>query len=279
MTVAVSAAIDEGAKAVICASTGNTAASAAAYAARAGLRGAVIVPGGQDRDRQARPGADARRARDRAARQLRPGARRSSASCATATRSRSSTRSTTTASRGRRPAPSRSATSSARRPTCSASRSATPATSPPSGRASASTRPRRSCTATRPRARRRWSHGAPGRERRRRSRRRSGSATRPAGRRRWTRVHHLARPGPRGDRRRDPRRLRAARLARGRLLRAGLGGLGRRPAQVRRATARVVCVLTGHGLKDPQTAMDRAASVVPCEPDIDAVETAVLGGE
>jgi threonine synthase len=47
MTVAVSAAIAEGAKAVICASTGNTAASAAAYAGRAGLRGAVIVPEGK----------------------------------------------------------------------------------------------------------------------------------------------------------------------------------------------------------------------------------------
>ncbi len=47
MTVAVSAAISEGAEAVVCASTGNTAASAAAYAARAGLRGAVIVPEGK----------------------------------------------------------------------------------------------------------------------------------------------------------------------------------------------------------------------------------------
>jgi len=47
MTVAVSAAIHEGAEAVVCASTGNTAASAAAYAARAGLRGAVIVPEGK----------------------------------------------------------------------------------------------------------------------------------------------------------------------------------------------------------------------------------------
>jgi threonine synthase len=41
---------------------------------------------------------------------------------------------------------------------------------------------------------------------------------------------------------------------------------------------RVVCVLTGHGLKDPQTALARAGSVVPCEPDIDAVERAVLNG-
>src|SRR5216110_3819402 len=47
MTVAVSAAVRDGAEAVLCASTGNTAASAAAYAARAGLRGAVIVPEGK----------------------------------------------------------------------------------------------------------------------------------------------------------------------------------------------------------------------------------------
>src|ERR671924_663337 len=43
------------------------------------------------------------------------------------------------------------------------------------------------------------------------------------------------------------------------------------------AEGRVVCVLTGHGLKDPQTAMNRADSVLPCEPDIDSVERAVLG--
>ncbi len=43
MTCAVSAAVREGAEAVICASTGNTAASLAAYAARAGIRGVVIV--------------------------------------------------------------------------------------------------------------------------------------------------------------------------------------------------------------------------------------------
>ena len=47
MTCAVSAAVREGAKAVICASTGNTAASAAAYAARAGITCAVIVPDGK----------------------------------------------------------------------------------------------------------------------------------------------------------------------------------------------------------------------------------------
>jgi threonine synthase len=47
MTCAVSAAVRDGAQAVICASTGNTAASAAAYAAKAGLRGVVIIPDGK----------------------------------------------------------------------------------------------------------------------------------------------------------------------------------------------------------------------------------------
>ncbi len=47
MTCAVSAAVREGARAIVCASTGNTAASAAAYGARAGLRCAVIVPEGK----------------------------------------------------------------------------------------------------------------------------------------------------------------------------------------------------------------------------------------
>ena len=40
---------------------------------------------------------------------------------------------------------------------------------------------------------------------------------------------------------------------------------------------KIVCVLTGHGLKDPQTALARAGSVVPCEPDIGAVERAIDG--
>jgi threonine synthase len=47
MTCAVSAAVRDGARAVICASTGNTAASAAAYGARAGVTCAVIVPEGR----------------------------------------------------------------------------------------------------------------------------------------------------------------------------------------------------------------------------------------
>src|SRR5689334_88651 len=46
MTVAVSKAVEEGAEAVVCASTGNTAASAAAYAARAGVTALVLQPAG-----------------------------------------------------------------------------------------------------------------------------------------------------------------------------------------------------------------------------------------
>jgi threonine synthase len=47
MTMAISKAAEEGAKAVICASTGNTSASAAAYAVRAGMQCAVLVPQGK----------------------------------------------------------------------------------------------------------------------------------------------------------------------------------------------------------------------------------------
>jgi threonine synthase len=46
MTMAISMAVAEGAKAVVCASTGNTSASAAAYAARAGLSCVVLIPDG-----------------------------------------------------------------------------------------------------------------------------------------------------------------------------------------------------------------------------------------
>jgi threonine synthase len=46
MTVAVSKALEEGAGAIVCASTGNTAASAAAYAARAGIPAVILQPAG-----------------------------------------------------------------------------------------------------------------------------------------------------------------------------------------------------------------------------------------
>jgi threonine synthase len=39
----------------------------------------------------------------------------------------------------------------------------------------------------------------------------------------------------------------------------------------------VVCVLTGHGLKDPTTAIDRAGGVISCDPEYAALEQAVLG--
>jgi len=47
MTMAVSHALEEGSRAIICASTGNTSASAAAYAARAGMRAFVLIPDGK----------------------------------------------------------------------------------------------------------------------------------------------------------------------------------------------------------------------------------------
>lgn len=47
MTLAISKAIEEGSRAVICASTGNTSASASAYAARAGIKAIVLIPEGK----------------------------------------------------------------------------------------------------------------------------------------------------------------------------------------------------------------------------------------
>ncbi|ESS72932.1 threonine synthase ThrC [Methyloglobulus morosus KoM1] len=47
MTMAITQAVSEGSKAVICASTGNTSASAAAYAARAGIKAFVLIPDGK----------------------------------------------------------------------------------------------------------------------------------------------------------------------------------------------------------------------------------------
>ncbi len=47
MTMAVTKAVEEGSKAIICASTGNTSAAAAAYAARAGIAAFVLIPDGK----------------------------------------------------------------------------------------------------------------------------------------------------------------------------------------------------------------------------------------
>ncbi|MBV9194897.1 MAG: threonine synthase [Solirubrobacterales bacterium] len=54
---------------------------------------------------------------------------------------------------------------------------------------------------------------------------------------------------------------------------AGVAGLLAHGVQDAR---RVVCVLTGHGLKDAQTALEQAGAVLPCDPEIDAIERAVL---
>jgi threonine synthase len=50
------------------------------------------------------------------------------------------------------------------------------------------------------------------------------------------------------------------------LLRYGAGG-----------ARRIACILTGHGLKDPDTALHQVGGVIPCEPNLAAVEEAVLG--
>jgi threonine synthase len=39
----------------------------------------------------------------------------------------------------------------------------------------------------------------------------------------------------------------------------------------------VACVLTGHGLKDPDMALAQSGAVVPCDPELAALERAVLG--
>jgi threonine synthase len=54
---------------------------------------------------------------------------------------------------------------------------------------------------------------------------------------------------------------------------AGVAGLLKYGAD---GATRVACVLTGHGLKDPQTALSQAGAVVPCEPDMAAVERVVF---
>ena len=115
MTVAVSKAAEDGAEAVICASTGNTAASAAAYAARAGIPAVVLTPEG------AVAGAKVAQTRMLGAKVLEvrgdfDEALAAAQELAAAARTSSSTPSTRTAAKARRPRCSRSSRSSAARP-------------------------------------------------------------------------------------------------------------------------------------------------------------------
>ena len=109
MVMAVAKALEDGARSVICASTGNTSASAAAYAAAAGLECVVVLPAGKIAAGKLLQAL----AFGRASSPCAATSTRRCASCArwpsrTSTRSRSSTRSTPTGSRARRPPRSRS---------------------------------------------------------------------------------------------------------------------------------------------------------------------------
>ena len=236
MTMAMSIAVERGAKVVICASTGNTSASAAAYAARAGLLCAVVLPDGQialgklaqalihgarvvpvhgNFDDALDDRARARRAARRRGRQLgEPGAHRGAEDGRVRDRRRARRR--------------------AHR--ALASRSATPATSPPTGAATAEYARARAAPRRLPRMLGWQAAGAapivrgepvlhPETHRHRDPDRQPGVV---GGRGR--RARRVGRPHRRGHRRADPRGLPHARGRGGLLRRAGVGGVGRRAA-------------------------------------------------
>ncbi len=278
MTCAVSAAVRDGAKAVICASTGNTAASAAAYAARAGITCAVIVPEGKI-------------AQGKMAQTLVHGARVISLQgnfdqALTLVRELTDTHPIALVNsvnefriEGQKTAAFEIHEDLDGRP-----RSALhPGRQRRQhhlllARLSASWARRRSCSASRPRAPRRSSRGKSIEHPETiASAIRIGNPVALGGR--DGRRDRLARGDPRRQRRGDPRRLPPARLARRDVLRAGLGGVGRRAAQVRRRRRRAGRLRAhGRGLKDPETAIaNNDGRVIQCVAETAAIEEAVLG--
>ncbi len=134
MTVAVSLALEAGARAVVCASTGNTSASAAAYAARAGLQAVVLIPrGAVARGKLAQAVHLGARVLEVEGTSMQPSGWSGPWLKVSGCPSGWSTRSTPTGSRARRRPPSRCATSWAAPPTCWPCPWATRGTSPPTG--------------------------------------------------------------------------------------------------------------------------------------------------
>ena len=282
MVVAVAKAVEDGARAIICASTGNTSASAAAYGAAARARGRRRPAGRQDRDGQAAPGARRRRPGRRGRRQLRrraPGRPRAGRAGRPSGHARELGQ----------PAPARGPEDRRRSRSATTSGGAPDVLAIPVGNAGnisaywagfreyarrrASSTRRRGCSASRPPAPRRSSSAGRSTSRRR-SRPRSGSATRRRGRRRSPPATRAAAAIEAVT---DDEILAAyATLAAAEGIfcepssAAGVAGVHR----ARRATARstrdatVVCVLTGTGLKDPDDrGADRGrAPVIEAEP-------------
>ena len=282
MVVAVAKALEGGATSAVCASTGNTSASAAAYCAVAGIACNVVVPEGKV-------------ALGKLAQAVAHGARivvlRGNFDDAL-TRVREIAARTAIALlnsvnphriEGQKTAAFEVANRSGALPDVSRCRWETPATSAPAGAASASSGGRSRAGDARLPGQRRGARSSRGEPipARRPSPPPSASATRRPGRRRWPRRQESGGLFRRRHRRGDPR-PRTAGLPRGwRLLRARQRGAGGgAPAPLARERdfrgQTIVAVLTGHGLKDPQSAID-AAPVIgpPVENDAAALEAAL----
>ena len=289
MVLAVAKALEDGARSVICASTGNTSASAAAYAAAAGLECVVVLPAGKIAVGKLLQALVVRRARDRGRRQLRRGAARRP-------RAVRAGRAPGHAGQLGQPVPPRGPEDrrvrGLRRPRPGAGRARDP------GR---QRRQHQRLLARLPRVPRGRAHrrrpadvGLPGRRRRaarraatrwstpRPSRPRSGSATRPRGRSRSRRATSRAGGSTRSPTTRSSRRYRDLARLEGVFCEPSSAASrgGRREGGRARAsstpTRRVVCVLTGNGLKDPTTAeAGVTVEVVEAEPSVADVSRAL----